>query len=711
MKRSILIVDDMDINRELLAEAFKDKYDIIEAENGNVALKYIEDKSLDIAALLLDMVMPEADGIEVLKKMNENGSILHIPAFIITANNDEASLMEAYNLGAVDVITKPFIMEFLKCRIENIIELFSHRNDLEDLVNEQVRKLSQFNRSMVETLATLVEFRDCDSGGHVKRICGLTDILMNKVSNMFPEYRLPKAEIDKIVTASVLHDVGKIAISDSILNKPGRLTKEEFEIMKEHTVRGCGILQKMSYLLDDNVYNYSYDIARHHHERWDGKGYPDHLVGDKISIWSQVVSVVDVYDALVSPRVYKNAFDHETAVKMIMGGECGVFNPKVLKAFELSLDKIRAKHIELSENERLKATGIANLLIVDDSEIDRSILKNILEPVFKTVEAANGYEALTILEDKDHKEKIDAVLLDISMPILDGFTVLKMLRQSGLDIPVILMTASATKENVERGMKYSISGFFSKPFDPHTVITKLRSLFNAPDEEDEEQEQVHEEQPEEINIIDVDASMMYMAQLKNVYTSYLKNTDRDDSAYIRSAELLEILLEEYAAQTRMPELDADHITLISKAAYFYDIGRMGIPDEIVKNHKILDEGLAVYEDHAKIGAFIVRLNKDKACSFFVDTCAEICMHHHERYDGSGYPHKLQGNDITYYTNMLSLCVEFDRLFFKRSEYNDMQFDFIMRELEVDIGRFDRDYIDLMNRCRHKILMYYKLLQK
>ena len=559
--------------------AFKDKYDIIEADNGNAAIKYIEDKSLDIAALL-DMVMPETDGIEVLKKMNENGSILHIPAFIITANNDEASLMEAYNLGAVDVIAKPFIMEFLKCRIENIIELFSHRNDLEDLVNEQVRKLSQFNRSMVETLATLVEFRDCDSGGHVKRICSLTDILMNKVSNMFPEYRLPKAEIEKIVTASVLHDVGKIAISDSILNKPGRLTQEEFEIMKEHTVKGCGILQKMSYLLDDNVYNYSYDIARHHHERWDGKGYPDHLVGDKISIWSQVVSVVDVYDALVSPRVYKNAFDHETAVKMILGGECGAFNPKVLKAFELSLDKMHAKHLELMENERLKSTGIANLLIVDDSEIDRSILKNILEPVFKTVEAANGYEALTILEDKDHKEKIDGVLLDISMPILDGFTVLKMLRQSGLDIPVILMTAGATKENVEQGMKYNISGFFSKPFDPHTVITKLRSLFNSPDEEEEEQ--VQEEQPEEINIIDVDASMMYLAQLKNVYTSYLKNTNRDDSAYIRSAELLEILLEEYAAQTKKPELDTDHITLISKAAYFYDIGRMGITKPLTK---------------------------------------------------------------------------------------------------------------------------------
>ncbi|MGN0682054.1 MAG: response regulator, partial [Oscillospiraceae bacterium] len=675
MKRSIVIVDDMDINREILAEAFKDKYNIIEAENGVVAMKYIDDKSLDIAAVLLDMVMPEMDGIEVLKKMNESGSIVHIPVFIITANEDEETLMEAYSLGAVDVIVKPYLMAFLKCRIENIIELYSHRNDLEDVVNEQVRKLSKFNKSMIEALATLVEFRDCESGEHIKRMCGLTEILMNKVSNMYPEYRLPKSEIDKIVSASVLHDVGKIAISDSILNKPGKLTAEEFEIMKNHTVKGCEILQKMPYLLDDNVYNYSYDIARHHHERWDGKGYPDHLVGDKISIWSQVVSVVDVYDALVSPRVYKNAFDHDVAVKMIMNGECGVFNPKVLKAFELSLDKIRAKHIELSANERAKKAGIAKLLLVDDSEIDRSILKNILEPDFKTVEVSNGYEALQMLGD-GNKEKIDGVLLDISMPILDGFTVLKMLREGGNNIPVVLMTAEATKENVERGIKYNISGFLGKPFNPYTVITKLRSMYKDQSEEDEEEQNAQEVPVEEVEIIDVDESMAYFAQLKNVYVSYLKNANRDDESYVRVSDLLGILLEEYAVTHKKADLNMERINLISKAAYLYDIGRMGIPDEIIHNHKTLDDGLIVYEDHAKFGAFIVRLNKNKGCEFFVDACAEICMHHHERYDGGGYPHKLDGSDITYYTNMTSLCIEFDRMFFKREEYNDRQFDFI-----------------------------------
>ncbi len=342
MNNAILIVDDMEINRVILAEGFRDEYEILEAENGIQAIELLNTNN-NIAAVLLDLIMPEMDGMGVLKQMNESGRIVHIPVFIITAESSEKMLMDAYNLGAVDVINKPFMMNFLKCRIGNIIELYRHRNDLEDIVNEQVERLNKVNLSMVETLATLIEFRDCESGEHVKRICGLTEILMTAVSEMYPEYYLPRHEIEKIVTASILHDVGKIAISDSILNKPGRLTKEEFEIMKQHTTKGCDILTQIPDIMDNDIYNYSYDIARHHHERWDGRGYPDGLVGDDISIWAQVVAIADVYDALVSPRVYKKAFDFETAVKMINDGECGTFNPKVLNAFNASADKIRFK--------------------------------------------------------------------------------------------------------------------------------------------------------------------------------------------------------------------------------------------------------------------------------------------------------------------------------------------------------------------------------
>lgn len=337
-KNTILIVDDIEINRTILAEIFKDEYNILEASNGVQALEIINGNT--ISALLLDLIMPEMNGLGVLEELNKNGKIKKIPVFLITAANSTETLLEGYNLGAIDVIAKPFMPHFLKCRVNNVIELYRHRNELEDIVAEQVERLSNLNQSMVETLATIIEFRDCESGEHVKRICSLTKILMKQVSSMYPEYYLPKEEIDKIVTSSILHDVGKISIPDRILNKPGRLTKEEFEVMKQHTVLGCEILQKIPNIIDKGIYDYSYDICRHHHERFDGRGYPDGLKGDDISIWSQVVSVVDVYDALTAKRVYKKAFSHETAVNMIFNGECGVFNPKVLKAFDASMDKI-----------------------------------------------------------------------------------------------------------------------------------------------------------------------------------------------------------------------------------------------------------------------------------------------------------------------------------------------------------------------------------
>lgn len=336
--KTILIVDDIEINRMILAEIFNDEYEIEEACDGTQAIEIIN-SDLMISAVLLDVLMPGINGLDVLREMNKNGKIKNIPVFLITAADSQEMLLEGYNLGAIDVITKPFMTHFLKCRINNVIELYRHRNELEDIVARQVKRLNRINQSMIETLAAVIEFRDCESGEHVKRICGLTRIIMQEVSDLYPEYHLSEQEIDKIVTSSVLHDVGKISIPDNILNKPGRLTKEEFEIMKQHTVKGCEILQNIPDIVDEGIYNYSYDICRHHHERWDGRGYPDGLSGDDISIWSQVVSVADVYDALTSERVYKKAYSHDTAVNMIFNGECGAFNPKVLQAFKNAIDK------------------------------------------------------------------------------------------------------------------------------------------------------------------------------------------------------------------------------------------------------------------------------------------------------------------------------------------------------------------------------------
>ncbi len=337
--KTILIVDDVDINRDMLAEIFSDSYRIVEACDGKQAIEIINGDER-ISAVLLDLLMPGVNGLEVLEDMNRTNKIKSIPVFLVTAADSEKMLLEGYNLGAIDVITKPFMTQFLKCRVNNVVELYEHRNELESIVEKQVERLSNLNQSVVETLASVIEFRDCESGEHVKRISRLTKLLMTEVSNTYQEYSLPKEEIDKIGISSVLHDIGKIAIPDRILNKPGRLTKEEFEIMKQHTVKGCEILKSIPDIMDNGVYNYSYDICRHHHERWDGKGYPDGLSGDDISIWAQVVSVADVYDALTSVRVYKDAYSNDTAVRMITNGECGTFNPKVLKAFKNILHKI-----------------------------------------------------------------------------------------------------------------------------------------------------------------------------------------------------------------------------------------------------------------------------------------------------------------------------------------------------------------------------------
>lgn len=341
MRKSLLIVDDVEINRAVLAEAFMGEYDIIEAANGIEAVKALKN-SRDISAVLLDLVMPEMGGMEVLREMNKTGDIFRIPVFIVTAAADSETYEDAYKMGAVDVIAKPFIHHFLKCRVANLIELYRHRNNLETTVNEQLARLNSMNRSMVETLASVIEFRNCESGEHVKRISRVTGLLMTAVSEMYPEYYCSKEMIERVSLAAILHDVGKISIPDVILNKPAKLTHEEFEIMKQHTVRGCEILSNIpSEMMDKDVFDLCFDICRHHHERWDGGGYPDGLKGDDITVYAQAVAVADVYDALTSPRVYKAAYSHEKAMEMIFGGECGCFNPKILEAFEMIADKIK----------------------------------------------------------------------------------------------------------------------------------------------------------------------------------------------------------------------------------------------------------------------------------------------------------------------------------------------------------------------------------
>ncbi len=356
-KNCILIIDDDFINRELLKNIFSSQYSFEEAINGKDGLLKIREHKEKLCAIILDVEMPEVTGIELLEIIEKEGVTERVPTFLITVHDDDALVENAYRMGVVDVISKPVTPIIIQKRVKTVIELFNARERLNETVKIQEKKISEnvkaideLHRGTLEALATAIEFRDMESGQHVSRIYGMAKYILKYTS--FGD-GLSDTEIEDIARGSIMHDVGKIAISDVILNKPGRLTKEEFEIMKQHTVKGAELLFQISEIQEHDSYKYAADIARHHHERWDGNGYPYGLKGDDISIAAQVVSIIDVYDALVSERVYKKAFSADKAVDMIKNGECGVFNPKLIDCFVEAEPVIRKWYASDAEDEIL----------------------------------------------------------------------------------------------------------------------------------------------------------------------------------------------------------------------------------------------------------------------------------------------------------------------------------------------------------------------
>ncbi|SFU65421.1 HD domain-containing phosphohydrolase [Butyrivibrio sp. M55] len=349
--RSIMLVDDNDINRGILAEIFKDKYNIIEASDGSEAVRLINQERSKLAAILLDVIMPGMDGYAVLESMVSQDNLNEkIPVLMITADTSTEAERTSYEKGAADVIHKPFDPVIVDRRVSKAIELYDHKNNLETKVDDQTRvlkkqfiylkkqeeKLRYSNEKVIDTIATIIEFRNMESGYHLKRIKGFVRILALTAMNNYPELGLTPHMIEVITQASAMHDVGKISVPDSILLKPGRLTSEEFEVMKSHTTRGCEIIEKLKDIQDKEYYEACLDICRHHHERYDGRGYPDGLKGEENSIGAQLTAIADVYDALVSDRVYKSAYPVDKAYEMIKNGECGVFSPKLLACFEFA---------------------------------------------------------------------------------------------------------------------------------------------------------------------------------------------------------------------------------------------------------------------------------------------------------------------------------------------------------------------------------------
>ena len=341
LKQQILIVDDSEINREILKEILKEDYRILEAANGEECLEQLERYGTGISLVLLDIVMPEMDGFEVLAAMNQNHWIEDIPVIMISSEDSDSYIRRAYEMGVSDYISRPFDAKIVYQRVLNMIKLYAKQRRLIRLVTRQIYEKERNNRMLIGILSQIVEFRNGESGLHVIHINLITQLLLEQLVKKTGKYQLSWEDRLLIATASALHDIGKIGIDEKILNKPGKLTKEEFEIMKTHTLIGAQMLDNLDMYRNEKLLKLAYEICRWHHERYDGKGYPDGLVGEEIPISAQVVSLADVYDALVSERVYKKAFSHEKALEMIRNGECGTFNPLLLQCMTEAQDKLK----------------------------------------------------------------------------------------------------------------------------------------------------------------------------------------------------------------------------------------------------------------------------------------------------------------------------------------------------------------------------------
>ena len=351
-KQQILIVDDSKMNRELLSAMLQDEYRILEAGNGQEAVDMLSQYGTGISLVLLDIIMPVMDGFGVLENMNSTHLIEDIPVIMISNENLDTVVRQAYEMGAIDYIRRPFDAKIVYQRVSNTIKLYAKQRRLMALVSENIYQKEKNNKMMIAILSQIVEFRNGESAMHVININGITRLLLERLIQKTDKYELSWQDRFLITTASSLHDIGKIDIDEKILNKPGRLTSEEFEIMKTHTIIGATMLEKLEVYQDEPLVQIAIKICRWHHERYDGRGYPDGLKGDEIPIAAQVVSVADVYDALTSERVYKKAFSHEKAMEMILGGECGAFNPLLLECLVDIQDKLKS-HVYQDDEEEL----------------------------------------------------------------------------------------------------------------------------------------------------------------------------------------------------------------------------------------------------------------------------------------------------------------------------------------------------------------------
>ena len=411
-KQKILIVDDAKFNRDILKEILGDAYNYLEAENGKQAIQMIGE-NIGIDLMLLDINMPQMNGFEVLKIMKRSQCIAETPVIMISSEDAVDTMRKAYELGITDYITRPFDSVIVKKRVQNTLGLYMNQKHLINVVYDQVYEKEENNNIMIQIMSNILGSRNSESREHILHIKTATEMMLRQLVKVTDAYPLTEADIALITTASSLHDIGKIRIPEEVLNKPGRLTDEEFKIMKKHSELGAAIIKDMDFPQDHRLVHTAWEICRWHHERWDGKGYPDGLKGEEIPICAQVVSIVDVYDALTSDRCYKKAFDHDTAIQMILDGQCGQFNPILLKCLkELSTQLSKMSGKEMDDNKHYHEIQRLSNEILSDKFLPNQIYSQSLVKVMQ--------EKIDFFKSNSGKNSIDYNAVSGQLTILNG---------------------------------------------------------------------------------------------------------------------------------------------------------------------------------------------------------------------------------------------------------------------------------------------------
>jgi len=528
-KPKILVVDDTPDNIHVLMQVLKDDYRVVAATNGEKALKMSEgDDQPDI--ILLDIMMPDMDGYEVCTRLKASASTKDIPVIFITGLSEASDEEKGLSLGAVDFIIKPINPPLVKMRVKNQLELKMHRDSLEELVKERTRELEKTQEVTIESLASLAEYRDPETGGHVRRTQNYMLHLAKQLQKKFPDI-LTEEAIRLIYISAPLHDIGKVGIPDDILLKPGRLTDEEFEKMKEHATYGHDALMSAIRKSPEITFlSVAKDIAYTHHEKWDGSGYPARLKGEEIPLVGQMMAVADVYDALISKRVYKPPFPHAKAMDILQKDSGTHFSPVVVEAFleiNETLRDIAIKYADHAEEVAVLSQGLADMkvikkvLLAEDHEINLEVMRSQLEAEGLTVTAVeDGKQALEAYQ----KEEFDMIFTDLNMPVMDGYELTAAIRKTDKRIPIVAVTVDCTK--MKDLKQKGFNDCLAKPFSAESIKRMLENGAVFYEEHVEEKEVIIKE------VVHVDFELLESMlggadSAKRLIGSYLDTNDKD----------------------------------------------------------------------------------------------------------------------------------------------------------------------------------------